>query len=211
MSRGRDVDVTVRVQLLSMRETSPARATGAGNVEPSMRAMTASLMSRAVRTVGGAAGSSRRSTLSAAIASTTAEMTADTTAGPLARSTAPTVAGIAAASATIVGLSIRAGRQRTAAFVVRLCDRDSIRSVGTIEPAAARRTPSSATRASHSTPAPTPSRPWPPLTATSQPSASLAGIASASAFDPPGSWTGACSSQPSGGPPIASRRRDKSS
>ena len=49
-------------------------------------------------------------------------MTADTIAGPLPRSTAPTVAGIAAASATIVGLSIRAGRQRTAAFVVRLCD-----------------------------------------------------------------------------------------
>ena len=54
-----------------------------------------------------------RSTLSVAIASTTAAITADVTAGPRPPSTAATVAGIAAASAVIAGLSVSAGRHRT--------------------------------------------------------------------------------------------------
>ena len=60
-----------------------------------------------------------RSTLSIAIASTTAVITADVIAEPRPPSTAATVSGIAAASATIAGLSISAGRHRTSAFTSR--------------------------------------------------------------------------------------------
>ena len=153
-----------------------------------MRAINASLMSRTDVTVGGGAGSSIRSTLSRTMASTTAVITADVTAGPLPPSIAATVPGIAAASAAIAGPSVSAGRHRTSAFTSRLCGRCGTRRVGTIDPAAARRTPSSATWPSHSTPAPTPARPWPPPTATSHPSASFTGMASASARMPLGSW-----------------------
>ena len=149
----------MRVQFSRRFDTSSASAAGARKGEPSIRAINASLTSLADVTVGGGAGSSMRSTLSVAIASTTAVITAEVVAGPVPPSTAATVAGIAAASATIAGLSVRAGRHRTSAVTIRLRGRWGTRRAGTIDPHAARRTPSSATWPSHSTPAPTPARP----------------------------------------------------
>ena len=75
---------------------------------------TASPRSVAVFAVGGWAGSSMRSTLSVTIASTTAVITAVVVARPSPPSIAATVPGIAAASATIAGLSTSAGFHRTA-------------------------------------------------------------------------------------------------
>ena len=119
-SLGHDGDVTVHVQFASAVDTSRASAAGARNGEPSIRAINASLMSLTDVTVGGAAGSSIRSTLSRAMASTTAVITADVVAGPLPPSIAATVPGIANASAEIAGLSVSAGRHRTSAFTSRL-------------------------------------------------------------------------------------------
>jgi hypothetical protein len=84
-----------------------------------MPATNASLTSLTDVTVGGAAGSSMRSTVSVAIASTTAVITADVIAGPRPPSIAATVLGIAVASVAIAGLSVSAGRHRTAAFTSR--------------------------------------------------------------------------------------------
>ena len=81
-------------------------------------------------------------------------MTADVIACPVPPSTSATVAGIAAASAAIAGLSVRAGRHRTSAVTSRLRGRWGTRRAGTIDPHAARRTPfRTATCPSHSTPA----------------------------------------------------------
>ena len=101
---------------------------------------------------------------------------------PLPPSIAATVPGIAAASVAIAG-AVDERRAPLHLDVDRLAAAcaGGRAAPGTIDPDAARRTPSSATRPSHSTLAPTPSWPWPPPTATSQPSASFIGIASASA------------------------------
>jgi hypothetical protein len=68
-----------------------------------------------------------------------------------------------------------------------------------------------AARPNHATLAPTPSRPSPPPTATSQPRASPTGIARAAARAPDGSGTAGKGDQPTAGPPMASRRSDNSS
>ena len=211
MSLGRVGDVTGRVHFSIVFETSRAMGAGARNRDPSMRAITASLTSLTDVTVGGGAGSSIRSTLSRAIASTTAVITAAVTAGPRPPPIATTVPGIAAARAVISGLSASAGRHWTSAFTGPVWGRWATFRAGTIDPDAASRTPSRATWPSQRTLAPTPVRPWPAPTATSQPSASFIGMASASARMPPGSGTPGWICQPTGGPPISSRRVDNSS
>jgi hypothetical protein len=185
---------------------SPASRAGAGNDEPPIRAMTASARSPGEVTVGGAAGSSIRSTLSVTIASTTAEITATAVARPLPPSTAATAPGIDEASSSTLGLCTRAGLQRTEASATAASGRWATRSRGTMDPRATRRTPSSTTRPSQTTLAPTPSRPCPPPTATSQPSASFIGMVSASARTPPGSVTPGWSCHPTGGAPMDSSR-----
>jgi len=56
--------VTERAQCVTLVATSPARRVGASNAVPSRRARKASPTSRAVRTRGGGAGTSRRRALS---------------------------------------------------------------------------------------------------------------------------------------------------
>ena len=209
-SLGRDDDVTVRVQWSSALDTFAASTAGAWNGAPSIRAINASPRSVAVLALGGSAGSSMRSTLSLTIASTTAVITAVVVARPSPQPIAATVAGIAAASATIAGLSTSAGLHRTAASTSRPCGRCGTRRLGTIDPPTASRTPSIATCPSQSTLAPTPAWPWPPPSATSQPSASFTGIARRVGTHAAGQGDAGMVCQPSGGPPIASRRADSS-
>ena len=180
-----------------------------------MRATTVSPRSTAEFALGGIAGRSIRSTLVATIVSTVAVITSSTvprrTAALLVRSTGRTVPGIDAASASIAALSSSAGIQRTEASAAPLAARRPMRRVGTIAPLAASRTPSTATRPSHRTLAPTPAGAPVPPNATNHPSAADSGMETASARCPSGSGTPAWSSQPTGGPPIASRRVASSS
>ena len=186
--RGRDADVTVRVQLVSIRETSPARADG----RRERRAVHAG-DDGVAHVPGRAHRRGRRRELQAldALGGDRLDDGGDDRGHDRpgrcrGRRPPPWPASPRRARRSSGCPSAPAASARRR-WSCGSADRDSIRSVGTIDPAAARRTPSRATRPSQSTPAPTPSSPWPPPTATSQPRASLAGIASASAFCPPGS------------------------
>ena len=118
---------------------------------------------------------------------------------------------MAAANSSSPMSSARAGSQRTASSSERPSDPLVPRRAGTKAPRASIRTASRATRPSQVTLVPTPLSPRPPLTATSQPSASLIGMDRASACMSAASETAGCWFQPSAGPPIASSRSASSS
>ena len=211
ISFGRVGSVTVRDHCSSRLDIVVARLTLARNGVPSMRAITVSSRSIGDFALGGCAGRSARPMLSAMIASTAAVITADVVVRGLPPSTAATAPGIAAASVLTTDASSRAGPHRTLASTVPPSGRLATRRLGSTAPRAASRTPSKAARPSHRTLGPIPSLACPPPIATSHPSASFIGIATASAFSPPGSGTPACNCHPTDGPPIDSSRVASSS
>ena len=172
-----------------------------------MRATTVSARSAGEFALGGGAGSSMRSTLLATIASTTSAITAIVVARP-----APPLDGDdRAGHRRRERVDRRAVEQAPGPSAPRRRPRGPVRFVatrrlGTIDPLAASRTPSRATRPSHSRLGPD----------------AVAPVAAADGDQPPerilqrdrerlgacavGSGTPAWSSQPSGGPPIASSR-----
>ena len=192
-------------------ETSVAAPIGASNEEPSSLVTTASATAAVVWVVGGGALTSTRPAASRMIASTTAPSTSIVTARWVPGLRAMTGPGMAAANRSISAGSRSAGTHRTARSIERPFGRFSAFSVGTTAPWVTMRTAANATRPSHTTLAPTPSRPRPPPTATSQPSDSCTGMATAAARAPDGNGTSACRVQPSLGPPMASRRSASSS
>ncbi len=173
--------------------------------------MKASATSPAVRTIGGGAGSSRRPAASLTMASTTAPSTALVVARAVAGARATTAPGMPAASASSSFSSTSAGAQPTDTSTPRPSAERLVRRVGTTAPAATSRTPRRATRPIHVTLGLTSSTALLPLTATSQPSDSRTGMASASARAPDGSRTSGCRLQPTAGPPTASSRSARSS
>ena len=196
----------------SMRsETSPAAATGAVNVEPSSRVTKASPTSAIVRASGGGAAKSSMPAAWRTMVSTTAPWTERVTLRGSAGAMAVTGRGMPSAIVATAASSTSAGRHVTDRSMAWPSRRLTPDRVGTTAPRATRRTASMATRPSHATLAPTPSRPRPPPTATSQPSASPTGIDSAAALAPSGRVTSRCRLQPSAGPPMASSRSDSSS
>ena len=199
---------TGRAAWTPRRRRRPAPSNG----EPSSRVMNASATAAAVRVVGGGAGSSSRPAASVTMASTTAPSTSRVVARASAAASAVTGPGMAAASRSSSASSTSAGVQRTA--------RSRVRPSGPLAAVQRRddRAPGDeahgrdgAPGPSQATLAPTPSRPSPPPTATSQPSDSSTGIDSAAARTPVGSGTPGCRLQPSAGPPMASSRSASSS
>ncbi len=197
---------TGRAQRSRRFDTSAPAATGASKPEPSRRVMKASATAAGVCELGGGAGSSSFPAASRTMASTTAPRTSRVVARASPGAVCTTAPGIAAVSSSSSLGSTRAGAQRTARSRLLPVGRLVPRRVGTTEPRATRRTASTATRPNHVTLAPTPARPRPPPTATSQPSDSSTGIDSAAARWPSGSTRSGWRLQPSFGPPMASRR-----
>ncbi len=171
-----------------------------------MRAMIVSARSTWVAARGGCAGRSSRSTLSCTIASTTASKIARTVARPSRLVNTETVGGMARASASIIVGSVAAATHRTRPSTERSSARPAVSSLGTIEPRAAIRTPSRATRLSHTRLAPRPSVSRCPLTATSQPKPSSTAIDNASAVTSRPNGMPGWTSQPCAGPPHSSNR-----
>ena len=161
--------------------------------------------------MGGGAGSSRRPAASLTMASTTAPSTALVVARAAAGARATTAPGMPAASASSSFSSTSAGAQPTDTSTPRPSAERLVRRVGTTAPAATSRTPRRATRLIHVTLGLTSSTALLPLTATSQPSDSRTGMASASARAPDGNRTSGCRLQPTAGPPTASSRSARSS
>ena len=200
------VSVTERVHWSNRRDMSRDSEASAGNGAPSIRANSESPKSVMVFAAGGCAFNSTRSAASLMIASMTAPMMATVTVCPAPNSAAVTVAGMTAANSSNEARLMYAGIQRSAASVPWPSRRAATRTLGTIAPRAASRTPSTATRPSHSRLGPTPAEAEVPPTDTSQPSAPRIGMDSASAFMPLGSAMPGWTSQPCGGPSTACKR-----
>ena len=183
--------ITWRAQRSSRLDTSAPEATGAVNVEPSRRVTTASATWAGLWTLGGGAGSSMRLAASWMTASTTEPITSRVTtrASCLVLGRAVTAPGIAAVRRSTTPSGTKAGTHLTAISRVRPSERLWAGRVGTTDPRATSRTAAIAARPSQATLAPTPSRPRPPPTATSQPRASPTGMDSAAARSPEGSGT----------------------
>ena len=208
--------MTERDQLSARDTSSPATRTGASNALPSRRARNASVTSLPVRTTGGAAGTSMRRALSRPMASTM-PVSADrvTARASTLGSRAATLPGIASTTSARRSGSTSAGVHRTAYDACSLRDeplrRRRCRRTGTIAPRAASSTAHIATLPSQRTLGPTSSRTSPAPAATSHPSTSPTGAATAAALSPPGIGTSGCAAHGAAGASASARNLATSS